>query len=224
MTDLATKREVILERALGLVEDWADWQGHPTQGPRTARDLLAMWGALARLYRPDQLPAEAAPLSELLQREAPAILLAAAQAPGASAWLERAHELDRAWDFATDREAVRDLEFAAVTLFDELDRISLAACMAPRLASEAPTAEPWATWRRQVAAAEGWFAGHVDAFLPVAPLAGATLAACRPDLEEDEALWDTVLKHRLLEETAEELEAVPSFQRLSESDKQAVQT
>ena len=44
MTDLTAKREVILERALGLVETWADWQGHPAQGPLTARDLLAVWG------------------------------------------------------------------------------------------------------------------------------------------------------------------------------------
>lgn len=214
MIDIAAKRELSLERALGLVEHWADWQGHPAQGPRTARDLLAAWGALARLYRPEDFPPEAAPLTDLLRRDAEVVLAAAARAFAGAAWLEQAQELNAAVDFAIDPEAIRELELAAVTLFDELDRSSLAVCMAARLTPEGVTAEPWAAWRRQLTEAEDWFADHVDAFLPAAPLAGATLAACRPGLEEDEALWQTVLKHRLLEETAEELEADPLFPHL----------
>ena len=118
---------------------------------------------------------------------------------------------------------VRELNLAAVTLFDEFDRISLASCMAPRVTPDGATVEPWETWRRQVAEAEGWFASHIDAFLPAAPLAGATLAACRPDLDEDEALWDTVLKHRSLEETIEEAAAPFVLSRLGPHDLQSVQ-
>jgi hypothetical protein len=216
------KRDWAVSWAQVFGEDWQECKDDPAYAPDKARSLLAAWGALCRCFSPDGMPAAAAAVAALVRQDAAALLTALRQGPEPAEWLARARELDGAWDFATDPEAVRELETAAVTLLNELDRSSLAVCMASRLAADEAT-EPWATWRRQVAEAEEWFAGHVDAFLPAAAGAGATLAACRAGLEEDEALWQTVLKHRLLEETAEEAAAPPVLPRLGPHDLQAVQ-
>ncbi len=215
------------DQALGWAEvfreDWQECRDDPAYAPTKAWSLLAAWGALCRFFPPEALPAEASAVSAVVHHDAAALLAALPQTPEPAEWIERARNLHRAWDFAACEEVVRELERAAIMLFDELDRNSLAACMAARLAPDGATAERLAAWRQQAEEAEGWFRNHVAAFLPTALLARATLAACRSSLEEDEALWDTVLKHRLLEEAAEELEADPPPRRLSESDKQALQ-
>jgi hypothetical protein len=203
-------------------EDWEECRNDPDYAAGKAWCLLAAWGDVCRLY--EEPPAAIAQLPELLQRDAPALLTALRQAPEPAEWLDRARDLSSAWDGTVRTDHLRELEDIAVILFDELDRHSLAACMAGRLASDAATAEHLRTRQQQVEEAEAWFRDHVVAFLPAAKLAGAVFAACRPGLEEDEALWGTVLKHRLLEETAEELNAEPLLQQLTESDKQAILT
>jgi hypothetical protein len=203
-------------------EDWEECRDDPDYAPSKAWSLLAAWGGVCRFFPPEALPAEASAVFALVHQDAAVLLNALRQAPEPAEWLERARGLDGAWDFATGEEVVRELETAAVTLFDELDRHSLAACMAARLDPAGASAEWLAAWQRQVEEAEGWFRDHVEAFLPAAPLAAATLAACRPGLEDDEALWQTVLKHRVLEEAVEEAEAEPALPRLSESDKRAI--
>jgi hypothetical protein len=201
-------------------EDWEECRNDPDYAAGKAWCLLAAWGDVCRLY--EEPPAAIAQLPELLQRDAPALLTALRQAPEPAEWLDRARDLSSAWDGTVRTDHLRELEDIAVILFDELDRHSLAACVADGLPSDAATAEHLRTRQQQVEEAEAWFRDHVTAFLPAAKLAGAVFAACRPGLEEDEALWRTVLKHRLLEETAEELAAAPVMPRLGPHDLRAM--
>src|SRR5205807_691843 len=82
-------------------------------------------------------------------------------------------DLDNAWDYATREELMRELELTAITLFDELDRHSLAVYVAEQLASADTMMEHVRARQQEIAGIEEWFRDHVAAFLPAAPLAGA---------------------------------------------------
>lgn len=204
-------------------DDWEECRSDPDYAPEYAWSLLAAWGEVCRFF--DKLPEEVASIPALLQRDAGALLASLGQAPPPAEWLERARRLDRAWNYAVHEEPLRDLELGAINLFHQLDRHSLAVCMARRLTAECSETTGWlADWTRQVEQAEEFFADHVDAFLPVAFLARAVLANCRPDLDEaDPELWETTLKHRRLEELGEEMEADLEPVRLTDRDRQAIQ-
>jgi hypothetical protein len=214
-------RNQAVVQARAMCENWEECRDDHFYASECAWALLAAWGAVHRFFA--ELPAESASVSVLVQRDAATLLAALRQASEPAEWLERSRELDRAWDFAVRQDALRELEMAAVDLFDRLDRHSLALCMARRLDSGNEAAD---LTRRaeQLAQAEGFFAQHVDAFLPAAPLASAVMAACRPDLEEaDPELWRTTRKHRRLEEAWKEAEAIGSPPCLTERDKQVIQ-
>jgi hypothetical protein len=218
----ANPRDLTVERALACADDWQDAREDPTVAPAKACALLGAWGALCRLFDPQALPPEAAPVRDVFHITGHGLLAACRQVPAPTEWLEQAGHLDRAWDHTTSSDALRELEGAAVDLFDRLDQDSLAACVARRLAAD--LAADWlAGWSRQVAKNEAFFAAHTHAFLPAAPLAVVVLDACRSGLEEaDPELWATTLKHRLLEEAAAEAESDAFGPTLTEQDRRVI--
>ena len=219
----ANPREMALERLQAFRDDWEDCRDDPALASEKARALLAGWGVLCRLFDPAEPPGEVADVPQLLQESSRRLLDTLQQVPAPADWLERARHLDRAWEHTVRAEDLRELELAAVELFVELDDDSLALCMARRLPG-AETASAWlAEWSGQVNQNQSYFAEHTETFLPAAPLAGRWLDASREDLDEaDPELWETTLKHRRLEEAAQEAEAGAPPLALNAMDRQAL--
>jgi hypothetical protein len=215
-------RERAIQRALTFLDNWEDF-GRAAQDSATARALLATWGNLCRLLDPAELPAEVAPLPGAVLESAPCWLAALGDNLDLSYWLAKSRSLAGAGDYALDSEAQRELELAALQMFEELDEDGLALCMARRLPGAAGSADSLTDWARQLATNEAFFAAHLEAFLPGAWRVADFLNACRPNLDtSDPELWETTLKHRLLEEVAEESEADSVTVRLNEKDRQSI--
>jgi hypothetical protein len=184
------------------------WEQAPTA--ETARTLLALWAGLRRLERAQPDPDEDR-LNLLVRDEAARLVQLAYAAPlldGAD-WLRRAEDLDRAWD--EGEEDLQELDWQAHELFERLDRASLAAWAVEKLAEPDTDAGRLAAAREALARAEEFLAARSDVFLCLATDAAAVLSSVRPGLEEDEAgLWETLLKHRRIEEARDELEMPPA--------------
>lgn len=203
-------------------EDWEECRNDPDYAPSKAWSLLAAWGAVCRLYA--EPPPELIQLPDLLRRDAEVLLTALAQAPQPAEWLDRARDLDRAWDVTVRADHLSELEDAAAGLFNQLDRHRLAECMARRLLTNGTTPDWLACWSEQLSLADAFFADHVEAFFPAASQAAAVLAGCRADLDEaDPELWQTTLNYRHLEEAWEELTADPVLPQLGVHDLRAIQ-
>ena len=70
----------------------------------------------------------------------------------------------------------------------------------------------------EVAEGEDFLRDHPDIFLGAAEIASANLSRYRPDLDQvDELLWETTLKHQVLEELLDERDAEPT-QRLTQQE------
>src|SRR5262249_22601768 len=107
----------------------------------------------------------------------------------------------------------------SLDLFDVLDRFSLACHAARQLlpeSSEVP--EGLRGLIEEIAEGEDFLRDYPAAFLGALEIASANLARYRPDLDQvDELLWETTLKHRVLEELLEERDAKPA-QRLTQQE------
>lgn len=214
-------REQSVAWVLTFCADWEECRDDCYYGPEKAWSLLAAWGTVGRCFA--ELPEALASARAVIKQDTLTLLAALRQAPDPAEWLDRARQLDRAWDFAVGEDALRELEMGAIDLFDCLDRHSLALCMARRLDSGSEVAH-LISRTQLLTQAEGYFAQHVEVFLPAAYLASAEIAACRPDLEAaDPELWLTTRKHRQLEEVWKEMEVTALPQSLTEQDKQAIQ-
>jgi hypothetical protein len=212
-------RNLAVMRALSTQESWQDCREDPDYAPALAWELFAAWGELHRFFA--ELPAEVGSVPALVQRDASILLAALGKAVEPKEWLDRARDVEQAWDYTTREDALRELEMIAIDLFDRLDRHSLALCMARRLNSGSE-ADSLMRRAEQLAHAELFFAQHIDAFVPAAPLAIRVIAALRPDLEQaDPELWRTTQIHSRLAEAWKEAEGGGSPPHLSERDKQA---
>lgn len=214
-------RRSVLEKLLGAYEDWQDWK-ESESAPRIAQDLLAAWGAFCRVYRTSERNEVAGSVQKLLEDEGPALVAAAAKGPFLEHWIEDVRHMDQAWNFALDQETQRELEMAAGRLFEEFDRASLLVCFAGRPGVQLPS-EGLDSWKKQVEEVDEAFSDHVEAFLPAATLASAQLDAFRPDLDEEEDLWETTLKHQFLEEVSEELTSEDAVAVFSDRGQSAVE-
>jgi hypothetical protein len=100
-------------------------------------------------------------------------------------------------------------------LFERLDRAALVVWAADRLSGPAAGGEHLAAARRALAQTEDFLAERADLFLCLAGDVAAVLSNVRAGLEDDEPeLWETLLKHRRIEEARDEIERSPDRYRL----------
>ena len=102
--------DLAIEAAVTARDDWDESNADPEYAPAKAMALLAAWGRLSRLFTPTELPSEVADLQAFIQEEAPRLLAAFARIAVPADRLERARHIDQALDFATEEEALRELE------------------------------------------------------------------------------------------------------------------
>ncbi|MHB1557724.1 MAG: hypothetical protein ACYC61_09610, partial [Isosphaeraceae bacterium] len=129
-------------------------------------------------------------------------------------WLCEMKKLDRDWDECC--EEAEELEWRTRTAFDELDRTELFAWFAATKAPSDTRIQAWsASLSGRCDAAEQFLAERPDLFLCLATDLAAAIASSRPGLEEsDPLLWETLGKHRRIEEARDEVELAPSRQAI----------
>jgi hypothetical protein len=118
--------------------------------------------------------------------------------------------LDTEWDLG--REEAEELEWRTRQAFDALDRTELFAWFA---ATKGATDARIQAWLESIPgkceAAERFIADRPDLFICLATELAAVIASSRPGLEEaDLRLWETLGKHRRIEEVRDEVELAPS--------------
>jgi hypothetical protein len=199
-----TPRELLTGELPALLSLWTS-----APGPETARALLAVWAGLQRLVPAGTDPDEGR-LELLVNSEITRLAGVACEGMlfDADDWLHRAKILDRGVDAAA--EDLEELDWQAHELFERLDRASLAVWaigMLPRPSLDAGTL---AATRAALERADAFLAARPDLFVSLAADVADVLSCARPDLDEQEPeLWETLLRHRRVEEAADELEAPP---------------
>jgi hypothetical protein len=201
------------ERVLGDVESllsfWPLVREHPDIGPREAMRVLATWSHLQR-FSPDLLDHDiVGKLNEAVQGDATKLVERFTELTFIDDWIDDSESLDESWDWILDNDAADEADSYALDLFDVLDRFSLACRASQKLlpeGSEVP--EGLCALIEEVAEGEDFLRDHPEIFLGAIEIASASLARYRPDLDQvDELLWETTLKHRVLEELLEERSA-----------------
>ena len=204
-------RELLLGRTPGVLSQWERRRHAPEAGATSARDLIAVWAGLRRLAEGPSGESLSS-LERVVTDDTVALGAAIASLVfHAAQWCQRVEELDRAW--ATAEQDEEDLDWQTYTLFEELDRVSLA-CWWLRKQTEEVT-ETVDRLSREIEAAEACLAVKVNLFLCLATDAAAVLSDSRPDLDSTEPqLWDTLLKHRRIEEARDQIELSPRCEDL----------
>jgi hypothetical protein len=196
-----TPRELLTSRLPALL---GSWERAPT--PETAQALLAVWAGLRRLAA-GKADRDEDRLQAMVREDAPRLTGLACAEPlfDLDDWLLCAEYLDRAWD--KGEEEAEELDWQTHELFERLDRAGLTLWAVQELAGPGADVEGQATAR--LVRAEEFLAERVDLFVCLATDVAAVLSSLRPGLEEEPQLWETVLKHRRIEEERDELAAVP---------------
>ena len=201
------------ERLLGDVESllsfWPMVREDPEIGPREAMRVLATWSHLQR-FSPDLLDQDiVGKLNEAVQGDAAKLVEHFSELTFIDDWIDHSEALDESWDWILDNDAADEADSYSLDLFDALDRFSLACHASQRLLPESSAIpEGLSALIEEVAEGEDFLRDHPDIFLGAIEIASANLARYRPDLDQvDELLWETTLKHRVLEELLEEREA-----------------
>jgi hypothetical protein len=158
-------------------------------------------------------------LNEAVQHDAAKLVERFSELTFIDDWIDDSEALDESWDWILDNDEADEADLSEICLFDTLDRFSLACHASHKLLPEgAEVPEDLRTLIEEVAEGENFLRDHPELFLGAAQIASANLARYRPDLDEvDELLWETTLKHRVLEELLEERDAEPA-QRLTQQE------
>lgn len=125
------------------------------------------------------------------------------------AWMREMQVLDQEWDRGL--EEAEELEWRTSEAFDALDRTELFAWFA---AAKAPSDTRIQAWLKPLTesckTAERFIADHPDLFLCLATSLATVVATSRAGLEDtDPRLWETLGKHRRIEEARDEVEWSP---------------
>ncbi len=183
------------------------WASAPS--PYAARAIFSLWAGLRRLDVSGPDPDEDC-INSLINTDTARQVDTAFRESliNVNDRLRRAKDLDRAWD--EGEEDPQELDWQAHELFECLDRASLAVWAVEQLAGSRMDAEWLAASRESLWQAQEFLAARVDLFLCLATDVAAVLSSVRPGLADDEpGLWETLLKHRRIEEARDELETPP---------------
>ncbi len=206
-----TPQELLLSRLPGLSSLWSHDRDGGTGAYRTAQDLVAAWSGLQRLR-------SAQPSSETLRRvddvirDDAGLLLDAIFSDefDRERWLREMEKIDTEWELG--RLEADELEWRTREAFDALDRTELFAWFAAHRAAPDARIQAWLeSSRERCEGAEHFIAERPELFLCLASDMAAVIASSRPGLEEsDPRLWETLGKHRRIEEARDEVELISS--------------
>jgi hypothetical protein len=180
------------------------WERNPT--PEAARALLALWAGLQRL-EPGVPDPDEERLIAIVSSDTGRLAQLACQGTffDADGWLGRATDLDRGWDEGEEEQA--ELEWQTQELFEQLDRAALALWAVEKLAGGGLETSQLAPVHDALGRADKFLVRDPDLFLCRATPVGKVLSAARAGLEEREpGLWQTLLRHRRVEEARDTLE------------------
>jgi len=203
-----TPRQLLRGDMPGVLSQWRYAHANPVLEQRVARELLALWAGMQRLAI-EALDEIEQRLDALVQTETATLARAVLQTPlfDADDWIRRAEKLDRAWEEGEEED---ELDWRAYQLFGDLDGAGLALWALRKLLS-AEVAPPPGTIDEELERARRFLAERVDLFLGLATDVAAVLSDSRRGLEEtDFDLWETLLPHRRIEETRDEMEVLPT--------------
>ena len=207
---LLTPQELLLSQLPGLLSLWKHDRAFGPSAYRTAQDLVAVWSGLQRLVLPERSSEVLHRLDEVIHDDTALFLEAIISHDfDCESWLREMEELDADWDLG--REEAEELEWRTREAFDALDRTELLAWFA---ATKFPSDARIQAWLESLAGrceeAERFIADRPDLFLCLATDLAAAIASSRPGLEEtDPLLWETIGKHRRIEEARDEVELAP---------------
>ena len=206
-----TPQDLLLSSLPGLLSLWKHDRNSESSRSRTALDLVVAWSGLQRVVLPDS-PGQYLQTLEQIIRDDGALILEAILSHefDCEAWQRQMEQLDDAWDLG--REEAEELEWRTREAFDALDRTELLAWFATtRHASDTRVQDWLGAVRERCAGAERFLTDRSDLFLCLATDLAAVVASSRPELEEAQPLlWETLGKHRRIEEARDEVEFTPS--------------
>jgi hypothetical protein len=191
-----------------ILSFWPMVKDDPDHGPDEALRVLATWSHLERFPRETL---DQAVVDTLVKQDASKLLCWFSCLTFIDDWLDEAEQLDESWDWITDEDAADQANLVAIRLFQTLDHFSLACFASRRLPGteiEDALGAKLDAIEEEVAAGERFLREQPDIFLGAAVLVAGRLRRYRENLlESDDRLWETTLKHRVLEELLEERSA-----------------
>jgi hypothetical protein len=234
---VAPRSRGLLSQVSGILSLWKhDRESNAFRG-KTAWDIVAVWAGLQRVAAPPPAGSEhLRRLNEAVEADR-RLLLDAVQSYrfDVEAWKERIQKIEASWD-RSDQKA-EELEWQTHLAFEELDRAQLFLWFEARFGrseqpvpplsgvapigtgnlsySESGSGLRGSAWsdplRKACEEAERFLAEQLDLFVCLSMDVSEVLACSPPDLEvSDPALWETLLKHRRIEEARDEAElAIP---------------
>ncbi|MEM7202628.1 MAG: hypothetical protein AAF628_20335 [Planctomycetota bacterium] len=203
VTTIPTHRQVVLGEVGSVIENWLYSKSLGARDPEAALDVLALWSHLGR-FPPGEDDTSERRLDDLVHGDAELLAATYLAGEGLGDWCERVAELPAILGAPEGVVAGEQPETYVRTLFDELDRHSLAVYAANKLvAVGSPLANELQARRRKIDTAEIALAEDPIAFLAAAPLARRALRDFRGDLfAADVDLWRSTAKHHIVEREA----------------------
>jgi hypothetical protein len=200
---------LLVSQLPGLLSLWKYDREGGKMWLRTGLGLITAWVGLQRLG-PPQRPSEWLPRLDEVIRDDAANFLAVALASRFEyeSWRREVEQIDTAWDRDLSREEAEELEWRSEQAFNGLDHAELLAWFAVKQAPGDPRVQGWVEpLRRECQAAGAFIAERPDRFLCLASDLAHVIACSRPGLETDDPqLWETLGKHRRIEEARDEVE------------------
>ncbi len=212
----------VLGDAASVLSFWPQVKDDPELGPDEALSALATWSHLDR-FPPESLDQSVVgEFNALVARDAPALVACFSHLTFIDDWLDELERLDESWDWITENDDGDQANLGAARLFRTLDQFSLAYHASQRILrdDDAPGEQKadLDVIGQEVAEGERLLREQPDIFLGAAVLASAQFGQFRNDLlEYDDRLWETTLKHQVLDELLEERDAEPT-QRLTQHE------
>ena len=202
-----TPHELLLSKLPSLLDIWNHARGSGVFDPRIAQDLVAAWSGLQRLVLPDPPSKAAQRLDQIVHADAVRLFdEVLSHHFDYDSWQTKMVELDADWD--RGHEAAEELEWRTQETFNSLDRTELLAWFVEMRAPSDVRVRSWLDLvREHCARAEQFLAERSDLFLCLATELADLIASSRPELAETEPiLWETLGKHRRIEEARDEVE------------------
>ncbi len=193
----------------GLLSLWKYDREGGKMWRKTGGDIIAAWAGLQRLVPPGRQSEWLPRLEEILRADAAIFLeVALASRFEHESWRREVEQIDTDWDRDLSRDEAEELEWRAQQAFEALDQVELLAWFAEKQAPGDARVRAWLgqLWH-ECQAAEAFIADRPDRFLCLASDLADVLACSRPGLETDDPqLWETLGKHRRIEEVRDEVE------------------
>ncbi len=203
-----------------ILSFWPLVRDDSEHGPEEALRVLATRSHLERFPRERLDEGVVGELDVLVNRDALKLVGCFSRLTFIEDWLDEAEQLDESWDWIGDEDAADQANLVAIRLFQTLDEFGLACHASRRLLGteiEDTLRTDLDAIETEVAEGECFLREHPDIFRGAAELVAARLRRFREDLlEHDDRLWETTLKHRVLEEVLEERDAGLTQQEIDE--------